>query len=206
MLLKILIALAAVVVVFIIVVALQPASFRVVRSASVSAPPGAVFARVNDFHQWEAWSPWLKLDPACKTTYEGPSAGVGAAFAWSGNSKVGEGRMTVIESRPNELIRIRLDFEKPFKSTSTAEFTFKPEGDRTERHVEHVRGEELFLQSLLPLHGHGQDGRRGFRKRAGATENSHGSGTGAVVSRGDSAGTGGPSRREIHNLQGGTTR
>jgi len=39
--------------------------------------------------------------------------------------------MTMTESRPNELIRIDLQFLKPFAGTSTAEFTFKPDGERT---------------------------------------------------------------------------
>src|SRR5262249_17972049 len=77
------------------------------------------------------WSPWAKLDPAAKISYEGPTAGVGAAFTWAGNSEVGEGRMTITESRPNEKVVFRLDFEKPFKDTSTAEFTFEPKGDQT---------------------------------------------------------------------------
>ena len=131
MLKKILIALVVIVVVFVIVVALQPADFRVTRSATIAAPPAAVFAQVNDLHNWEAWSPWAKLDPNSKIAYEGPPAGVGAAFAWSGNYEVGEGRMTITESRPNEFVQFKLDFVKPFKGTNTAEFTFKPEGNQT---------------------------------------------------------------------------
>ena len=128
---KILIALVAIVVVFAVVVALQPSEFRVVRSATISAPAPAVFAQVNDFHNWEAWSPWAKLDPAAKHSFEGPSAGTGAVFRWAGNEEVGEGSMTITESRPSDLIRINLEFLKPFAATSVAEFTFKPEGDRT---------------------------------------------------------------------------
>jgi uncharacterized protein YndB with AHSA1/START domain len=86
---------------------------------------------VNDFHKWEAWNPWGKLDPAMKESYEGAPAGVGAVYTWTGNSQVGEGRMTITESRPNELIRIKMEFLKPFAATSTAEFTFRPEGNRT---------------------------------------------------------------------------
>jgi hypothetical protein len=108
MLKKILIALAIIVVVFIAVVAMQPAQYRVTRTAILSAQAPAVFALVNDFHSWEAWSPWAKLDPAVKNTFEGPAAGAGAVFAWAGNSKVGEGRMTLTESRPSEQIRIKL--------------------------------------------------------------------------------------------------
>src|ERR1700676_1636756 len=108
MLKKILIALAAIVVVFLGIVALQPSDFRVVRAATLPAPPAAVFDQVNDFHNWEAWSPWAKLDPTAKNTFEGPSAGTGAIFKWAGNAEVGEGCMTITESHPNDLILIKL--------------------------------------------------------------------------------------------------
>ncbi len=131
MLKKFLIAIAAIIVVFVVVVALQPSEFRIVRSATISAPAPAVFAQVNDFHNWEAWSPWAKLDPAAKATFEGPSTGTGAIFKWAGNKEVGEGSMTITESRPSDLIRIKLEFLRPFEATNSAEFTFKPEGNRT---------------------------------------------------------------------------
>jgi hypothetical protein len=128
---KILIGIAVVVVAFVVIVALQPSDFRIVRSATIAAPPAAVFAQVNDFHKWEAWSPWTKLDPAAKSSFEGPSAGTGAIFRWAGNEEVGEGSMMITESHPSELIRIELEFLKPFAATNTAEFTFKPEGKQT---------------------------------------------------------------------------
>jgi uncharacterized protein YndB with AHSA1/START domain len=131
MIIKILIAVAAVLVVLVVVIATRPTEFRVQRSATIAAPAPLVFAQVNDFHKWEAWSPYVKRDPAMKKTFEGAPAGVGAIYTWSGNNEVGEGRTTIIESRPGELIRIKLEFVRPFASTSTAEFTFKPEGDRT---------------------------------------------------------------------------
>lgn len=131
MLKKILIGLAALIVAFLIVVALQPSEYRVVRTAGVSAPPAAVFAQINDFHKWEAWSPWAKLDPAATNSFEGPAAGTGAGFAWSGNDKVGQGRMTITGSHPSDLIRIKLDFIKPFPSTANTEFILKPEGNQT---------------------------------------------------------------------------
>lgn len=114
----------------VIVVAMQPSDFRVTRSATTSAPSSVVFAHVNDLHKWEAWSPWDRLDPNSRKTFEGPPSGVGAGYSWVG-PKTGEGRMTTIESRPNELIRFKLDFVKPFKANNTAEFTFKPQGNQT---------------------------------------------------------------------------
>lgn len=131
MLKKILVALGLLLVVFIIVVALQPSDFRIVRSAQVSAPPEAVFPLVNDFHQWQSWSPWAKLDPAAKNSFEGPANGVGSIFRWAGNNEVGEGSMTIAESKPSEVIRMRLDFVKPMPGTSLTEFTFRPEGNTT---------------------------------------------------------------------------
>jgi len=127
----ILIALAAIVILFVGIVAIQPSDFRITRSAKMSAPPSAAFAQVNDYHNWDAWSPWAKLDPNAKVTFEGPSSGTGATFTWSGNDQVGAGRQSIVESRPDELIQIKLEFEKPFKATNTAEFTFKPEGGQT---------------------------------------------------------------------------
>ncbi len=124
MVLKILIALVAVVAAFAAFVALQPSEYRIARSATIAAPASDVFAQVNDFHKWDGWSPWAKLDPNAKTAFEGPSAGEGAVFAWAGNREIGEGRMTLTQSRPAELIRIKLDFVQPMAGTSTA-------GDRT---------------------------------------------------------------------------
>ena len=150
MLKRSLIVIAALVVVLIGIIAMQPSEFRVARTTTIAAPAPVVFAQVNDFHKWEAWNPWGKIDPAMKASHEGPPAGVGAAYAWAGNSQVGEGRMTVTESRPNELIQIRLDFLKPMSGTSTAEFTFRPEGDQTAV-VWSMTGQNNFLAKAFCL-------------------------------------------------------
>ena len=121
MILKILIAVAAILVVLVIVIATRPSEFRVERAATISASAPVVFAQVNDFHKWEAWSPYAKRDPGMKKTFEGAPAGVGAIYTWSGNHEVGEGRTTIIESRPGELIRIKLEFVRPFARTSRSE-------------------------------------------------------------------------------------
>ena len=128
---KVAVGLGVLVLGLVVVIALQPSEFRIERTAVIAAPAPVVFNQVNDLRKWEAWSPWAKLDPQAKTTYEGPPAGVGSSFSWVGNEKVGEGRMTITESRPSERVTFKLDFVKPFVATNTAEFTFKPEGNRT---------------------------------------------------------------------------
>ncbi|MFN8391679.1 MAG: SRPBCC family protein [Bdellovibrionota bacterium] len=117
--------------IFLAVAAMQPEDFRVTRSKRVAGHPEVVFAHVNDLRQWDAWSPWAKLDPNAKSSFEGPSAGVGAAMTWDGNGEVGAGKMTITESSPAQLVRLRLDFEKPFRATNQAELTFAPEGSET---------------------------------------------------------------------------
>ena len=130
MLKKILIGLGVVFALLLIAISLQPATFHVERSISISAPPEAAFAQVNDFHAWHAWSPWEKMDPAMKRTFDGAPAGVGAKYAWVGNNDVGEGRMTIEESSPTK-IAIKLEFLKPFEATNTATFTFTKTGEGT---------------------------------------------------------------------------
>jgi uncharacterized protein YndB with AHSA1/START domain len=125
MILYILIALAVVIVGLVVFINSRPATFRVSRSATIPAPASALFEQVNDFHKWQEWSPWAKMDPYAKNTFDGPGAGVGAKFAWDGK-KTGAGAMTLIESQPVELIRIKLDFLKPMQATNTVEFTFVP--------------------------------------------------------------------------------
>jgi uncharacterized protein YndB with AHSA1/START domain len=131
MLIPILIIVAVVIVAFIAFVASRPGDFRVTRSTEIAAPPEAIFPNVNDLHKWTAWSPWEGLDPSMQRTYEGPAAGVGAIYRWHGNNKIGAGSMTVIESRPGELVRLRLEFLKPFKAINIVDFTFKPDGNQT---------------------------------------------------------------------------
>lgn len=129
--LYILLAVVAIVAILAIIVALQPSEFRISRSGAITAPASAVFPHVNDFHNWEAWSPWAKMDPDAKNTFEGPASGKGAIFRWEGNKNVGAGNMLITESRPNDLILIQLNFLKPFKGTNVTEFTFKPNGNQT---------------------------------------------------------------------------
>jgi hypothetical protein len=150
MLKKIAFGLAGLIVVLVIVVALQPAAFRIERSAQIQAPPGVVYAFVNDFHAWQAWSPWAKLDPAMKTTYSGPPQGEGAEYAWSGSDKVGSGRMKIVRAREPSELGIQLQFTAPMQATNMADFTFTPQQGGT--HVSWVMtGENGFMGKAFSM-------------------------------------------------------
>ena len=112
--------------------ATRPDTFRVERSVTIKAPPEKIYPYFDDFNRWAVWSPWEKLDPAMKRTFSGAPAGKGAVYAWQGNSKVGEGRMEILESSPSSKLLIKLDFIKPFEGHNTAEYTLVPSGDTTQ--------------------------------------------------------------------------
>jgi len=128
---KILIGVGVVIVVLLIVVAMRPDNFRVGRSATLAASPAALFEHVNNHHKFIVWNPFMKVDPNVKVTYSGPDSGVGAVCSWDGNRDIGAGSCTIIESKPGELVRCRMDWKRPMEGTATVDFTFKPEGDKT---------------------------------------------------------------------------
>lgn len=111
--------------------ATKPDSFRVQRAISIKAPPEKIFAILNDFRRWGAWSPWEKLDPELKRTYSGAESGPGAVYEWEGNRKVGAGRMEITDGPPPSRVAIKLDFIRPFEAHNTAEFALEPKGDLT---------------------------------------------------------------------------
>ncbi len=112
--------------------ATKPDTFRLSRAAGIQAPPEIVFALINDFQRWRAWSPWEEKDPALRRTYSDPASGQGATYAWEGNKDVGKGSMRIAESDPARKIVLNLDFEKPFEAHNMVEFALEPVGEGTQ--------------------------------------------------------------------------
>ncbi len=150
MITKLLIVAGIGVVILLAVIATRPDRFSLSRSIVIAAPPAAVFPLVNDFHNWDAWSPWADLDPEATAVFEGAGAGQGAVFKWSGNNKIGEGRQEIVESRELELVRIKLEFIRPFAATNETEFRFEPEGTGT-RVTWMMSGRNNFLAKAFSL-------------------------------------------------------
>ena len=90
-------------------------TYTVTRSTTIDASPARVYEEIADFHNWTHWSPWEDLDPDLKRTYSGAESGKGAAYAWTGNRKAGQGGMEITE-RPRPRRPGRLDLLKPFKA------------------------------------------------------------------------------------------
>lgn len=150
MLLKIFLSLLIAVALVAGVISMRPASYRVVRTTTIAAPPSAIYTKISDFHNWNAWSPWARLDPNMKQTFEGAPSGVGASYRWAGNNLAGEGSMAISDAVVNERVVIQLAFLKPFPSTSKITLSLRPEGSGTA--VEWAMdGESTFASKAIQL-------------------------------------------------------
>ncbi len=107
------------------------AEFSLSRSIRVQADAARVHSLVDDFREWQKWSPWEGLDPDLNREYSGPDHGVGSTYHWSGNKKAGEGEMRITESTPTSVV-VDLQFLKPFKASNVTTFALTPVGDATD--------------------------------------------------------------------------
>lgn len=105
-----------------------PKEDKVVVTRQMSCPADKVFGQVNDLRQWSVWSPWDRYDPAMQKTYGAVTAGKGASYAWKGNWKVGQGEMTIVESIPNQMIDMLLNYNYDGPTPCGFEFVSKEQG------------------------------------------------------------------------------
>ncbi len=173
--------LTAIFVVFILVLAvmfiyatMRPDEFRIERAADIKAPPEKIFALINDFKAWPAWSPWEKKDPNMRRSYGATASGPGAVYEWDGDKNIGKGRMTIVDATPPSRVAIDLHFIKPFTARNTVEFMLEPRGDAT--HVTWtMRGRSSLLFKIMHLFIDmdrmvGKDIEQGFANLKAATE------------------------------------
>ena len=85
----ILLVIVVVIAAFLLFAASRPNGFRVERTTRIKAPPEKIFPLIDDFHDWVAWSPYEKKDPAMKRSFSGTASGTGAVYEWDGDKKIG---------------------------------------------------------------------------------------------------------------------
>ncbi len=142
--------------------ATRPNTFRVQREIDIKAPPEKVFALINDFHRWTAWSPWEKRDPAMKRAYGGPANGKGANYAWDGSREVGAGRMEIVDSTSPSRIQIQLDFFETVRSAQHGGIHAQACRRCDARDLGHVWPEPIHLQGDGSVFQYGRDDRQGL--------------------------------------------
>lgn len=127
----------------------KPGTFRVARQTVINAPPDKVLALLQDFREWSKWSPWEKLDPNLIRAMSGAPAGKGAIYEWSGNKKVGQGRMEITGVSPSQ-VDIDLEFMAPWKARNKTVFNLTPNDGGTEV-IWTMTGSSPFMFKLMGL-------------------------------------------------------
>src|SRR3546814_17113598 len=122
-------------------------TFEVARSVNVVADPQQIHRLIDDFREWQRWSPWEGVDPSMKRDYSGAKTGQGARYAWVGNRRAGAGSMEITASTPDR-IDVALAFQKPFRATNQVRFDLKPVARGTEV-TWTMEGNQRFPMSLF---------------------------------------------------------
>jgi uncharacterized protein YndB with AHSA1/START domain len=150
LILKIIIGVAVVIVAILVFAATRPSTFYVQRSADIKAKPEKIFALINDFHNWDSWSPNDMADSTIKRTYTGPASGQGAISDWDSSGRAGKGHMEIMESVPPTKISVMVDFAKPIKAHNLNEFTLEPAGDST-RVTWSIKGTNFYPMKVMGI-------------------------------------------------------
>jgi len=138
----------AAIVIVLIVASLRSDDFGIARSATIKAPPEKIFPYLNELKLNQEWSPFERTDPNLKRSFSEPSSGVGATYDFVGNSHVGAGRITVVESVPHSRIVLRLAMLKPMKGENIVTYTLVPTGAETEV-TWAMNGKQPFLARVM---------------------------------------------------------
>lgn len=133
--------------IFISYLAAQPNEFQILRSQQLQAPPDKLFMLINDFHQWELWSPWEQVDMT--RAYSGALSGQGAVYEWQNRVNNYRGHMTIKVSTPTHIV-IDIDEYKPYKLHQTFEFTLLPQDGATQVRVV-ISGNNNLLTKMCDL-------------------------------------------------------
>lgn len=119
----------AIVVILGIVIAMQPSQAHIEKSIVINAPASSIFPEVSNFRNFNAWSPWSKMDPEVKHTYEGPEATVGSKMNWDG-PKTLTGSQWILEIEENKRVKSGMTFGDN-EETFYSEFILEPEAEGT---------------------------------------------------------------------------
>ncbi|MEP5255307.1 MAG: SRPBCC family protein [Winogradskyella arenosi] len=122
-----------------IYVAVQPNSFEVSRTRTISAPHEVVYDNVIDFKNWSAWSAWIEENPDINIVLGEQTQGVGGSYKWNADGE--QGRMETTAANPKQSITQELQFGT--YPTSDVHWEFKPNDDGTTDVTWRISGKDL---------------------------------------------------------------
>jgi hypothetical protein len=118
----------AIILILLIVSFFLPEDVHVERTGYVNADVEIVFEHINDLRKWQEWSPWYEKDPDMHIEYFGPETGTDSGYEWR-SEIVGNGKLTITESVPYQLVTAKLDFME--HGTGSSSFILEESGKGT---------------------------------------------------------------------------
>ena len=121
MLKKILIVIAALIILPLSIALSLDNEYEVERSVIIQRSAESVFSYIRQLKNQNHYSTWAQLDPSTEYSYKGTDGTVGFIVKWeSQNPEVGVGEQEIKVIKPNEKIEFELRFLKPFQATEPA--------------------------------------------------------------------------------------
>lgn len=99
---------------------------KIVKTKHINAPVERVYSIIADLGQWQAWSPWLIMDPSTKVDVKSRKD-----YSWEG-SRTGSGNMQIVNEVENQSVDYNLNFLKPWKSKAKTRMEVKESNEGTE--------------------------------------------------------------------------
>lgn len=120
------------------------------REIIIHAEISKIFPYINNSKLSNSWMPWQDSDKDAVMVYSGPDEGVNSKTSWDSKGRMGKGEAIVIESRPNELVKTKLIYTRPFKMSQLAQIALF----QTENGVKvvwSVEAEKNFIFKIMSL-------------------------------------------------------
>ncbi len=108
---------------FLIIPLFLQSNFHVERSTVVEKPVNVVFQTAIDMNQRAKWDPWIEMEPEAKMNVQMTPEVIGSGYSWKGEI-IGEGKITINEFVPNELIKSKIEFIAPQSMESDVIWNF----------------------------------------------------------------------------------
>jgi effector-binding domain-containing protein len=101
-----------------------PETMVVRQLVTIEAPARKVFVQVNDFRNWEYWSPWKPREASLLPSYISKGTGRGGVIQWQlQGAENYRQRFTITSSEPHQFIEVATDFTGKFFAVNRIDLT-----------------------------------------------------------------------------------
>lgn len=97
---------------FLIIPVFLPSTFHIERSITVDKSVDLAFKTAVNMNQRAKWDPWIEMDPEAEIIVDMNPNIIGSEYSWN-SEIIGEGKITIQEFKPNELIKSKIEFISP---------------------------------------------------------------------------------------------